>query len=216
MSNSHEKPILFSTEMVEAIIKGNKTETRRTRGLEEINKNPNDWANIDIQWGIDKCYISAINRKSGEILDIKCPYGTIHTKIWIRETWALLDFLVHDQEGIVYKASEIGKDWEANDEAWTWKPSIHMSKKYARIWLRIESIGIDRLKNITKEEAIAEGIQVLENDVQYSYKDYLSNQVYYFDPRNSFESIWDSINGEGAWDFNPWVWVIKFSKLKNQ
>jgi hypothetical protein len=208
---SKDKPMLFSTDMVKAILTGSKTETRRTSGLEQINRCPNDWANIDIKWVAEKAFFTAINRKSGDILEIKCPYGTIHSEIWIRETWRHLD--LGSDSGVVYKASENGKAWQENSEDWTWKPSIQMPKKFARIWLKIEHIGIDRLNNISNESAIAEGIEGKENDIQYSYKDYLSDEVECYNPVNSFQSLWEKINGIGSWDFNPWVWVIKFKTI---
>lgn len=215
MNDFKEFPMLFSTEMVNATIRGTKTETRRTRGLEIINKNPNDWAFANLSEGYPQAIFNFINRSTGEFQEVKFPYGRRHTHIWIRETWAELDFLAHDQVGVVFKASEIGQDWSENDEAWTWKPSIHMPKKFARIWLQIEQIGVERLKDISKTSAIAEGIEVKEDDIQFSYKDYLSDEIYYYDPINSFQSLWESINGEDSWTFNPWVWVIKFSKVKS-
>lgn len=208
-----EIPILFSTPMVQAIIADRKTETRRTSGLDEINKNPDDWE-IDYvgkYWTNSKGYqveclwISFGDPKKDitQNINIKCPYGKPGDLLWVRETF--VD--IHDQTNSwLYKADEMFNGMETFD--WKWKPSIHMPKAAARIWLKVIDIKVERLHNITEESAISEGVLKRNNDEFWDYingffrKDIL--------PTYSFKSLWKYINGEESWKANPWIWVVKF------
>lgn len=209
--------------MVQAILDGRKTQTRRTRGLEEINKNPEDWHFVGI-YVTDYGEIGATFQNCEEFARTKCPYGKPGDRLWVRETWQITNFLHPSNEnyGYVYKASENGKDWQENTEEWKWKPSIHMTKAAARIWLEITEISVERLQDISKEDAIAEGVDTYFNSIvkQDCYRDYLfkgedwmTPEGEYYYPGFSFRSLWESINGAESWDLNPWLWVIKFKVL---
>jgi len=225
-----DRPILFSTPMVQAILDGRKTQTRRTRGLEEINKNPDSWKKgattqtcrfwdadkeedpnpIDIHYGF------RFNGNGNHELYIPCPYGKPGDRLWVRETWQITYFLHPSDEnyGYIYKASENGKDWQENTEEWKWKPSIHMPKAAARIWLEITDISVERLQDISKEDAIAEGIEPVAD----GYKNYMpklssTSQFCWPTAYHSFQSLWESINGAESWDRSPWLWVVKFKVL---
>lgn len=210
-----ERPILFSTPMVEAILDGRKTQTRRTRGLEEINKNPDDWHFVGM-CVTDSGELKATFQNCEDFVRIKCPYGKPGDRLWVRETWQKTDFLHPSNEnyGYVYKASENGKDWQENTEEWKWKPSIHMPKAAARIWLEITDISVERLQDISKEDAITEGIEPVAD----GYKNYMpklssTSQFCWPTAYHSFQSLWESINGAESWDLNPWLWVVKFKVL---
>lgn len=185
-----ERPILFSTPMVEAILDGRKTQTRRARG--------------------------ATFQNFEEFARIKCPYGKPGDRLWVRETWQITNFLHPSDEnyGYIYKASENGKDWQENTEEWKWKPSIHMPKAAARIWLEITETRLEQLQDISKEDAIAEGIEPVAD----GYKNYMpklssTSQFCWPTAYHSFKSLWESINGAESWDLNPWLWVVKFKVL---
>ena len=88
-------------------------------------------------------------------------------------------------------------------------------KEAATIFLRITDLRIERLQDISEEDAIAEGIETEKEDVPViPYKDYLGKYNYYSNPINSFKSLWKSIYGEQSWEDNPYVWVICFEKMK--
>lgn len=176
--------------MVEAILDGRKTQTRRARG--------------------------ATFQNFEEFARIKCPYGKPGDRLWVRETWQITNFLHPSDEnyGYIYKASENGKDWQENTEEWKWKPSIHMPKAAARIWLEITETRLERLQDISKEDAIAEGIEPVAD----GYKNYMpklssTSQFCWPTAYHSFKSLWESINGAESWDLNPWLWVVKFKVL---
>lgn len=227
-----ERPILFSTPMVQAILDGRKTQTRRTRGLEEINKNPDDWkegttTQLCRFWDADKeedpnpidiRYGFIFNGNGNQELYIPCPYGKPGDRLWVRETWQITNFLHPSNEnyGYVYKASENGKDWQENTEEWKWKPSIHMPKAAARIWLEVTDISLERLQAISEEDAISEGIKPIwinDDSSCNKFKNYINNGKDSLSPKDSFRSLWESINGAESWDRNPWIWVVKFKVL---
>lgn len=187
--------MLFSTEMVKAILRqGNpKTKTRRViKKLDIINDNGED--------GLSYKKSNYSTKKSGfQTVVEKCPYGQVGDILWVRETW-----WKHKGE-YLYKADDI----DVNE--FRWKPSIHMPKKACRLRLKIKSIRVERLLDISERDAIAEGIQ---KDL-LGYIDYLSRDDDYWslDARNSYFSLWDKINGKNSHKENPYVWVIEFERL---
>ena len=202
--------------MVQAIIADRKTETRRTSGLDEINKNPDDWE-IDYvgkYWTNSKGYqveclwISFGDPKKDitQNINIKCPYGKPGDLLWVRETF--VD--IHDQTNCwLYKGYEMFNGMETFD--WKWKPSIHMPKAAARIWLKVTDIKVERLEDITETSAIAEGVQIGKGlDNSNWYLDYQTNLFQLYKAKSSFNTLWRKINGEDSYNSNPWVWVVKF------
>ncbi len=196
-----EHPILFSTPMVKGLLNDTKTMTRRVTGLDKINKNPDDYYFQSLVLHSTGRYTFApmvnFSPANEDIIEVKCRYGKPGDLLWVRETWT--EVMIQDEEGYfnVYKAD--GNDWAA-----PWTPSIHMPKAAARIWLRVTDIRIERLRDITEEDAKAEGAEyqlwrgVIEDTQSY---------------RNGFTSIWLNINGDASWNKNPWVWVVSFEVL---
>lgn len=194
-----EKPILFSTPMVQAILSDSKTKTRRilkVRGCQ--------WFVPDVSWSID-----AINSWNKNNL---CIYGKPGDILYVRETWepvpvetaSIFENTTRPEIRIRYKA-------DTQESFNRWHPSIHMPKAAARIWLQIESITIERLQDITDADALAEGIKVLEPGE--AYYDYLKEPGSFATPRGSFFSLWRKINGDQSFESNPFVWVISFKLL---
>jgi len=130
---------------------------------------------------------------------------------WVRETSAELT------KGYAYKADGVFLE---KQKVFKWKPSIFMPKEACRIFLKVTNVRVERLKDISEEDAIAEGIQPItaHNDPNriLGWHDYMVNPKYgfntFFDPRESFFSLWESINGKESLDANPWVWVYDFEK----
>lgn len=124
--------------------------------------------------------------------------------LWVRETF---DKVTYE---FVYKADD-NSGYEFLS-AIRWKPSIHMPKVAARIFLEVTNIKVERLKDISEEDAIAEGV--------FQHSDYGSTGYVHYgrtdealtdiDAVYSFETLWDSINGKDSWEKNPWVWVYDF------
>jgi hypothetical protein len=198
------KPILFSTPMVQAILRGEKTQTRRLESLEEINKQPNDYEFIE--FGDFGALFK--NLSTNQYVWVK-QKKYIGDTLWVRETWQhtkCLNINPEDENyGYVYKAD--GQPWKEIEE-WVWKSSIFMPKNACRIFLKLTNIRIERLQNISKADAIAEGIERwTEERLKSKPEDFCS---YTSDPIDSYETLWQKINGEKSWDENPWVWVYDF------
>ena len=189
------KPILFNTEMVRAIMDGRKTCTRRI---------VKDDIPDDAMWGYTaftpKGYISC----RGVYADgygegfFKLPYqpGDI---LYVRETWGHPISLNSDKQ-YVFRADKIAESGFKNDSH-IWHPSIHMPKKAARIWLNVTNVRVERLQDMTDDDAEAEGCF-----------DYTSTAL-------GFPDVWDSTIKKSnldsyGWDANPWVWVIEFERCE--
>lgn len=205
-------PILFSTPMVQAILEGRKTQTRRiVKGMALEWLQPGMFAQE---------YVAA--KENG-----LSPYGYEGDNLWVRETFQRT-FNVNSTdtgEQYLYKANPGDEEMlilqDTPKGINKWKPSIHMPKKACRLWLKVKSVRIERLHDISEEDAIAEGIEKYQDTS--AYKSYWSDEpenpkLYEMYPVRSFYTLWQSINanrnnGLYAWDENPWVWVIEFEKL---
>lgn len=221
-----ERPIIFSTPMVRAIMFGQKHMTRRLSGLERINRRPGDWIKPVFDPSDEKWVFTAEHGESEQVR-LKCRFGAIGDHLWIRETFmpALLgiDDGGLDQYGYLYKSD--GPEWYeaivANMEDQRWKPSIHMPRQASRISLKITNIRIERLLEISDADCIEEGIEEEMDPLFpgerlfkfYPNKD-LRDETFNTSPRTSFYSLWELIHGLGSWHLNPWVWVIGFNQIK--
>jgi hypothetical protein len=203
-----EHPILFSTPMVQAILEGRKTQTRRVVKVEM----PENVTAID-RYNKTGQFTLWENRKIVKQIG-ECPYGQPGDRIWVRETWAkpLEDYAFKaDHPTSILKQLRKG----------LWKPSIHMPKTAARIWLEIEEVKVERLQDISEEDAIDEGIHVKywggDKTQPYAYRPTVPSEELVTDydrtPEESFQKLWQSINGGESWEANPWVWVVKFKVL---
>jgi hypothetical protein len=199
------RPILFSTEMVQAILAGSKTQTRRTKGLDV---NPNKF---DLLESTFPQFQFKAKRGTTEIL-VKCPYGKVGDVLWVRETTFDGSFDPHPPH-YTYKA-----DFSAEfklPEGDKWKPSIFMPKAAARIFLKITNIRVERLNDISKDDAEKEGVeQTIDLPFSKSWKNYMIEHSYWDNPIGSFMTLWQSINGEESWNENPYVWVIEFERIE--
>lgn len=216
-----QRPILLSTLMIQSTAAGLKTHTRRTKGLEEVNFSPNTWQLIGITHETDSSdFIQWFVAADGTRKIIICPYGKPGDILWLRETFCTP--IVHDgmENDYYYKADDISAvDVRRSYMSGKWKPSIFMPKAACRYHLVIKNIVCERLRNISPEDAIREGIEPIHQyaaDIMKNgklYKDYmgLARGLYAV---NSFLSLWESIEGKESVDLNPWVWVIKFEVKK--
>lgn len=209
MNIKKERPILFTTEMVQAILKdvNPKEQTRRTNGLDSINDHPNDWRYCAVD-SRNSEYVWQHKTDIKRVIVLKCPYGQANDILWVRETWSLNPFYDKDNNAkYLYAATD--KPFENHK----WKPSIHMPKEACRLRLKIKSIQVERLIDISEQDAIAEGIKVHTFDGQERYLDYTSKQ-YFLSAIYSYFSLWDKINGKDSHKKNPWVWVVEFEVMK--
>ncbi len=203
-----EHPILFSTEMVRAILNGHKTQTRR------IIKPPcevwDDGGSIRVtrprKFADEYCRLHPVD----------CPYGKTGDRLWVRETWLLEKY---PEDHFVYKAS--CPDWDTYPEKW--KPSIHMPRSAARIFLEVKRIRVGQLQDISEKDAESEGVifegysSVFGESINSEFwSTGIQDLPFSRTPKKSFENLWNHINAKNGypWDSNPWVWVIDFEKVQ--
>ncbi len=206
------RPMLFSTSMVQAILEGRKTQTRRMCKVQPENG----------------CYVE-LNMKSSlvefdtnEGIDNKyCKFSvSIGDIIWVRETF-LMKQSSNESKLYIHKADCSSEHLE--HYAGQWKPSLFMPKEACRLFLEITNIRVERLNEISKEDAINEGIQPLlmsrMQQIQSGqlYRNYLSKDELFNDGLsaiNSYKSLWQKINVINSWSENPFVWVYNFKVIE--
>ena len=208
------KPILFSTSMVQAILDGRKTQTRRI--VKEDKRG--QWVAVNnarnLEFGASvPCYLHrevSVDDKSRNIMYPKYDVGDI---LWVRETWS------KDENGEYVYRTNYGttEDDSFPPSMFKWKPSIHMPREAARIFLKVTNVRVERLQDITEEDAIAEGVKD-----PYEYQ----SPEYYEQPnlrgfeinKSAFAGCWDSIYSKRGygWESNPWVWVVAFEKISKE
>ena len=231
-----DKPMLFSGAMVRAILAGAKTQTRRVITEKQLAKfnaiNP-------AHQGMEELMIAwdGYARESDDLLSIDAqrlkqkllaipPYA-VGDRLWVRETF--FTYVPDHNPGIYrvgYRADAPGGDIgqclcrdEASVTPIRWRPSIHMPKWAARLWLRVTDVRVQRVQEISTEDAMCEGIATVgchvpidvDKGQRYYCRNYLTG-VWNLTPVPSFATLWDSINRGYGWDANPLVWVVEFEK----
>lgn len=212
---NRERPILFNREMVRAVLDGRKTQTRRIMNpqpeFEQGYEAPHEHE-IGIFWKDEESLDSI------EHLISLCPYGKPGDELWVRETWQTWCEFDHLSPGKLPEDADI--QYPATCDHWVSKerPSIHMPRWASRIQLKITNVRVERLLDISEQDALAEGIARSTRRVlgghETIYKDYVDVGHYFHSPKKSFESLWVSINGPDSWDSNPYLWVIQFEKIE--
>lgn len=199
-SNVKERPILFSTPMVQAILAGRKTQTRIIKNLTKVNVRVNDWEEPVLDPATNEWVFTA---KHGmpEQIRVKCPFGLPGDTLWVRETWSHTRQLnIHPTDigyGVVYKADN--QPWD-DIEGWCWKPSIIMTREASRINLKIKQVRVVRLHSMSTNDLKLEGIVPVSGClVKNAYM--------------KFMALWISLNGNISWKSNHYVWVIEFEVL---
>ncbi|WP_443693945.1 hypothetical protein [Pseudomonas sp.] len=222
MSQVKERPILFSAPMVRAILEGRKTVTRRAvKGFqiptEDTSIQVGDrqrWSAIgqrDPRYGF--CVFGSTEAECAKELEqyAPCPYGRRGDRLWVRETWArvgncdpgYLTFGATYPDCLPPKLENIPAASKIR-----WKPSIHMFRRDSRILLEITDARVERLQDITYEQAAAEGVhrgplrEWCASDEGGACHKY---------PIPAFRDLWQSVGGN--WDANPWVWVVEFKRV---
>lgn len=196
--------------MVRAVLDGSKFQTRRIVKLQ-----PSITSADDASWRDSK---SDLWRNKSQFARDCCPYGKIGDSLWVRETWRNYPMAGNDgAAGLVYRAtSDVLPEGQ-------WKPSIFMPRWASRITLEVTEVRVEQLKGISFKDCVSEGIECIPvAEASFGFRDYAKERLACFsvDDANSiaeaatasYRSLWESINGEGSWDENPWVWVISFKR----
>lgn len=208
-----ERPILFSAPMVRAILEGRKTQTRRV-----VKPGPPDGLGMYACLGAWR--YEGVDYRANEVET--CPYGVPGDRLWVRETWQMVDPLEVPENRRGSRAPFTGcqgariipwvatyrADGELAHERYgdiVWKPSIHMPRWASRITLEITGVRVERLQDISEEDALAEGVH------RFDWQD--DNGECPATTREAFARLWASINGPDSWTANPWVWVVEFRRI---
>lgn len=195
-----EKPILFNGNMVRAILDGRKTQTRRI---------------IKIRDGEDFCARNAIDQAvfttdsvTYHAVNPPCREGDV---LWVRETFGgqvrnygggvgrFTVFCATNPKAVDY-ISSCGTPFPVK-----WKPSIHMPRWACRLFLRVKSVRVERLQEISEADAIAEGFPFPKGQ----------NENYPDRARYWFKNLWSDVYGSSSWESNPLVWVVEFERIEN-
>jgi hypothetical protein len=191
--------------MVRAILAGTKTQTRRV-----VKPHPSDDAFVLVDYSSDGGGWRPYRSDDGESQSVRgewieeeiaCPYGQPGDRLWVRETW-----LRHsDKPGdYCYRATHKDADFFGQTHG-GWKPSIHMPRAVSRITLEVTGVRVERLQDISSEDAQAEGWPGPDehNSIRRAY------------PIAWYAHLWEQINGTNSWEANPWVWVVEFRPLQD-
>lgn len=208
-----ERGILMSAPMVRALLAGTKTQTRRMVKPQPEKQRPRDATVHTLDDEGETCGI--YDRQRGR--DIRCLYGRPGDRLWVRET----HYFIGETGEVFYRAT--GDSNKSPPLQWSgkWRSSIHMARRHSRITLEITGVRVERLQEISDEDAIAEGI------MKIGTWDYFGEQrpAWWYEPAEvdrcsmqeastAYLGLWDSINGAGSWEANPWVWIIEFRKIE--
>lgn len=219
------RPILFSTPMVQAILEGRKTMTRRTKGLEGLNFSTDEWRYDGLSEEGDYAMEMLENGNPKDIYKEVVPAYNVGDVLWVRETFQYIDF-AGENNGYVYKASENGQDWADNSKEWKWKPSLFMPKPACRIFLKVKSVKVEKLLDISLEDIKKEGINMNQYKINQLLEKYgINNPSFRFIPEGSIATeyeihklawadLWISINGTQSWISNPFVFVYEFKRIE--
>lgn len=214
MSQIKERPILFSAPMVRAILADQKTVTRRPIKVQPHIDASGNFCVGSSNYGQDG-YGKPVTK---HFVSGCCPYGKSGDRLWVRESFWGCDLPGYgDQPCVVYDDEWLGKEYKpAEARPWGRKfgriPSIHMPREASRILLEITDVRVERLQDISEEQARAEGITdggcVNCGNNEPCGCDFPAPCAV-----DSFVHLWSSINGPHAWDANPWVWVVEFKRV---
>ncbi|WP_313309275.1 hypothetical protein [Stutzerimonas nitrititolerans] len=209
-----ERPILFNGEMVRAILEGRKTVTRRAvKGMA-------------LDWLAEDMFTAEYVAEHSGL----CPFGAPGDRLWMRETWQ--GPLVDDDEmradpswwkdmsryqnaaHCSYRASGDSCEFvdPDGDIHCRWKPSIHMPRWACRILLEVTDVRVERLQVISEEQSVAEGVKPEPCD--HARQACADIGCWGDTAKGAFGFLWESLNGVGSWNANPWVWVVEFKRVE--
>ncbi|WP_373863386.1 hypothetical protein [Pantoea agglomerans] len=215
-----ERPIIFNADMVRAVLDGRKTQTRRIVNGVPSSHDFHGWvlSSTSTKDEGKACWAIGKSPLLNKPIRVRCPFGEVGDRLWVRETWmpdAPRDGTWGDVEFYGCKGSPLSMipkryrkpehcihraSWEGIEMV-GWTPSIHMPRWASRITLEITGVRVERLQDISEQDAAAEGASTELSLI--GEKHYLG-----------YRSLWKSIYGADSWQSNPWVWVIEFKRVE--
>lgn len=203
------RPILFSGPMIRALREGRKTQTRRIIKPQPKLALDIDPATVGPAW-------------DAGFIDVRCPYGQSGDLLWVREAWrtaADIDHLNATEMAaqcieagcrkpwapMQYEADQGRTNWDNIDEVGRYRHARFMPRWASRLTLRITGVRVQRLQEISGTDAAAEGVDHPGDSNPYINGDAIA--------RILFRDLWESINGPGSWNVNPYVWALSFQVI---
>lgn len=219
MNTVKERPILFSGPMVRAILDGKKSQTRRVVKPQPIPFGESSpFTQQCIKEHVGKPWMPV----GGVFQDKwKKPYGEVGGLLWVRETFTIVPSTAYARSDGIHQivnpsdrdnAAVFKEGFDRSRGGIRWKSPLFMPRWASRITLEVTHLRVERLQDISEEDAKAEGVEVRE-DRSYSHAEH---GIPYTPFRTSYSSLWESINGPGSWDLNPFVWVIEFKRVEGK
>lgn len=239
-----ELPILFSGEMVRAILAGRKTQTRRVGKIQNAG-----YQDLRVEgsrhavhgWQALATYASYPGKGTARTGICCCPYGVPGDRLWVREEhflfghWEQVEGVftksgkqkwkfVQESPEVVFDKAELNGHQrsgvikikgKATTSDWHKRLARFMPRELSRITLEIVAVRVERLQSITEEDAMAEGIFYHKPDgIHHSGYRYDEFSPCHGTAVNAYSWLWEKINGPGSWALNPWVWVVEFKRVE--
>lgn len=202
MTEPRDRPIIFSTPMVQAILRERDPKTQTRRIIRSPSRKHDCFVLHDYLDGKGwRTFLSddgeSAHLDDGNEIEFGCPYGAPGDRLWVRETW-----LPSAVEGAAHYAAELSGD--SARALSKWKPAIHMPRRLSRITLTVLDVRIERLNDISEGDAAAEGWlgPDAKGSIVSSY------------PIAWYSNLWEKINGRGSWERNDWVWAVTFERVE--
>lgn len=224
-----ERPILFSGVMVRRILAGAKTQTRRVVKPQPLVGDGGCWFPDPPQKPTSRArhYANEAHMRRGLPLDFQF-YGAPGDRLWVKETWqprasarAVGWEVTYAADGSVFfhDVDRVPGSWKfPKAAAIGWVTPLFMPRWASRLTLEVTGVRVERLNAISEEDAKAEGVE-MSSRYECRWRNYAREQeiggigATTGDARGSFCSLWESINGDGSWKANPWVWAITFKRV---
>jgi hypothetical protein len=216
-----ETGILFTPENIRLVMDGRKGQTRRIAKWKERPENPGlnfNATSLAVGHYFTGVPSSGFVLRSGggscwhdRTYPLHCPYGKVGDRLYIKEG-VITHCSIPQLIGYYLDGCRVTEHWMAR------RTAMFMPKSMARTWLEITEVRVERLQDISEEDAIAEGIEPIHEGAKHLWRNYstsMNEPGWFPDPRRSYQSLWDSINKKKQpWSKNPWVWVISFLRIK--
>lgn len=223
--------LLFTPENYTKCENGSKPITRRLNGLNAVNERPDDWeyGGVNVH-GQHIFYHKTDESNEGCAKLIRCPYGTVGDRLYVKEahylygSWSKVlvkgtvrwRFAYDQSEGVRFCDNPPDNIKTARiQQGWFLRSPLFMPQWAARLWLELTEVRVERVQEITEEDAKKEGIEYHDGrGIGHSgYRHSQEHGYVYATARDAFKVLWESINGADSWDLNPWVWVLEYKRV---
>lgn len=207
-----ERPILFSGPMVRAFLEDRKSQTRRVMKDAPIEQSDGYLCTKLVTYSNEK--------QVRHVMPSLCPYGQPGDRLWVKETYFAWRCKTYTSEGMTEGPEQCvyAADGGTLLNGAKWRPSIFMFRRFSRITLEITNVRVQRLQEITEEDAQAEGALFHDGGgIGHSgWRHDINHGFVYANARTSFARLWDSLNAKRGfgWDTNPWLWALTLQRVK--